>query len=121
MGSYLVCDHRENNSKVISGLMADIIREVIGDYNSGSGEDWLLTKEDMARLVEFTDLLIQEDGVFKGLLRKGLEKDKYWANSWIKHPDLYGERVMYKILSDFSVALARLILYEDKWIYVHWV
>lgn len=119
MGSYLVCDHRENNSKVISGLMADIIREVIGGYNTATGDDWLLTKEDMARLVEFTDLLIREDGIFEGLLKIGIEKQRYWAISW--SDNLFGDRAIYKILSDFSIALARMELYGEEQVLVQWV
>lgn len=121
MGSYLVCNYRENNSKVISGLMADIIREVVGDYNTKTGDDWLLTEEDLAKLVNITDMLVWDEAMFKGFLQIGLDKNRYWANSWNKHPDLYGVRVLYQILSDFSVSLAHLVQSENKWVLVHWV
>ena len=74
MGSYLVLNGNENNSKAISGMMISIIRDIESnnknekwfkpDYynedNIGCG-DWIIHRKALAKICEYTKRIIEDD------------------------------------------------------------
>lgn len=101
MGSYLVCGERENNSKTVSNFMEDFILGVIGPQNDTSGNGWALRTEDFAKLI----------------IAMSYKIGSLTYSSDVEKEDLSMSKRIFNI---FSLALADMIIKEERYTYVRW-
>lgn len=82
MGSYLVVDGRENNSKGISYPMINIMRQILPDKKSlFDGErSFTLEKDEVAKILYNLNLITRDDNTLKNFFETidcyGLEKNE---------------------------------------------
>lgn len=115
MGYYLEINAREINSKVTSGLMATIIRTVIGPRDELI-DGWSLTTKHVALLIANMSVLHNKES-FDAFVEQ--HKDSYWANSITKHPDIYRDTVSH-IRDVFAETLANMVLDGKDVILARW-
>lgn len=151
MGSYLKINNRETNSKTLSGILINAIRDVdsqimnnenstekerkyfIPDYyeKTETGEfgfgDWTINKKGMALLILYLKNMYEDDEAARSL---GIENHKYFLENLAKEEEL--EEKIEKFTKDAkkkirwcfyyaSNILAEMVLYEIKRVDAHWV
>ena len=109
MGSYLIVDGKENNTKSISYPMIDLMRDILPEKNSLSGEDaFALTTREMATLLYNTTQLLKDDELLESYMEKHREcydvKDATIED--VKDTISYIHRLFAEVLSE--------MVYDDK-------
>lgn len=113
MGSYLVFDRKENNTKSISYLMATIIQDVLSNV-SEKEYGWWLKKKHVASLISFTVDLVDQDELLQSYIDS--------------HEDVYGLKDEFEEIKNriwwiykcFVETLVSMILNKEKYIMVKW-
>ncbi len=114
MGYYLNFGDIENNCKSISSPMAGIIREVLPEVEQKGHNGWKLKKKHVAELAQFTNMLLDEDG----LLTNYVENHK---NNYGFDDDFEKIEERFKqIHHDFIVTLIDMVINKKKYIYAKW-
>lgn len=114
MGSYLILDHRENNTKSISGLMADIIRDIVGPAPECLQGSWALTRESLSKCTIAATSLLDDESKFKLYIEK--HKTHYWVTSGNFKENK--EKLQW-VVNCFAVTLADMTL-KDKGLVLAW-
>ena len=134
MGSYLVLNGNENNSKSISGMMINIIRGIDSkniknkwfkpDYykdNMGCG-DWVIHRKALALLCRNTKELLDNEEWIEEYTYENHEwhefngnKEEYYKHWLVDTKD--DLKIVYNI---FVSVLVNSVLYNEKFIYAHW-
>ena len=151
MGSYLKINNRETNSKTLSGILIDAIRDIdsqiMNNENSTEKErkyfipeyykkteteefgcgDWTINKKGMALLVLYLKNMYEDDDAARSL---GIENHKYFIENLAKEEELedkieaYTKEAKQEIQWCFnyiSDILAEMVLHRIKRVDAHWV
>lgn len=111
MGSYLVFNKKENNTKSISYPMATIIRDVLPkDLEKEYG--WSLKKKHVAMLVSFTLDLLKDDDNLQEYVNLHTEDYGFGHNDF--------QETIKRIHQDFTETLVEMIFNKMKYIDVKW-
>ncbi len=103
MGSYLVVDGKENNTKSTSCSMINLFREIFPEKKSLSGEDvFVFTQREVATILNNSTQLIKDDKLLKQYIIKhsddyGIKGEKF---KYIKEFFEWIQRCFAEILSD---------------------
>jgi hypothetical protein len=134
MGSYLVLDGRENNSKAISGMMVSVIREIDRkdkkyyepDYYNENGigcGDWIIKKRGLAAICSYMRNILDDEEWIEKYTYENHEwhkfngdKEKYYTH-WLKETE-EDLKIVYDI---FVNVLIDVVLFDNKRIFAHWV
>ncbi len=103
MGSYLVVDGKENNTKSTSCSMINLFREIFPEKRSLSGEDvFAFTQSEVAAILNNSTQLIKDDKLLKQYITK--HSDDYGIKGkefkYIKETFKWIQRCFAEILSD---------------------
>lgn len=113
MGSYLMFDRRENNTKSISYLMAAIIRDVLSNV-SEKEYGWRLKKKHVACLISFTIELTDQDELLQSYI------DSHENVYGLKDEFIEVKNRMWWIHKCFVETLVSMILNKEKYIMAKW-
>lgn len=151
MGSYLEINNRETNSKTLSGILIDAIRnidsQIMSNENSTDKEkkyfipeyykkteteefgcgDWTINKKGMALLVLYLKNMYEDDNVARSI---GIEEHRYFLECLVKEDEIeekiaeFTENTKKNILWCFVYAidvLTDMLLYGIKRVDARWV
>lgn len=151
MGSYLEINNRETNSKTLSGILIDAIRDIdsqiMNNENSTDKEkkyfipeyykkteneefgcgDWTINKKGMALLVMYLKNMYEDNDVARSI---GIENHEYFLEHLVKEDEReekiaeFAEDAKKSIQWCFRYAtdiLTEMILYGIKRVGAHWV
>ncbi len=110
MGSYLVFNKKENNTKSISYPMATIMRDVLPHTEKEYG--WTLKKKQVAELVSFTLNLLIDDEDLQEYVKLHREDYGFTKRNF--------KETMEIIHRDFTETLVEMVVYKMKRIDVRW-
>lgn len=116
MGSYLVVDGKENNSKSISYLMIDLMREILTEKKSLYGEKaFAMIQEEVAKVLYGTVELLSSEQTLKEYISNHSEEYGMSNNfEEIKQVFEWIHRCFSKVLSEMVILEKRNILCEWK-------
>ena len=115
MGRYLVVNDQENNTKSISYLMGDIIRDIIGTENATTFDGWKLTRTDLSKCIIATESLFESEEKLNIYIDR--HKDTYWAS--VSKPEEIRNNLQW-IINCFANNLALMILNNKRHTDVWW-
>ena len=151
MGSYLKINNRETNSKTLSGILIDAIRDIdsqiMNNENSTEKErkyfipeyykkteteefgcgDWTINKKGMALLVQYLKNMYKDDNIARTI---GIEEHEYFLENLVKEDEIeekiaeFTEDVKEDILWCFDYTidiLTDMLLYGIKRVDARWV
>lgn len=151
MGSYLEINNRETNSKTLSGILVDAIRDIdsqimnnenstekerkyfVPEYYKKTGTeefgcgDWTINKKGMALLVLYLKNMYEDDDAARSL---GIENHKYFLENLAKEEEMeekiaqFTEDAKGSIQWCFHYAtdiLTDMLLYGIKRVNAHWI
>lgn len=110
MGSYLVFNKKENNTKSISYPMATIIRDVLPNTEKEYG--WTLKKKQVAKLVSFTLELLDDEEILQVYINEHKENYEFNCEDF--------RETLKKIHKDFVETLVEMVFQKQKYISVEW-
>ena len=151
MGSYLKINNRETNSKTLSGILIDAIRDIdsqiMNNENSTEKErkyfipeyykkteteqfgcgDWTINKKGMALLVQYLKNMYKDDNIARTI---GIEEHEYFLENLVKEDEI--EEKIAEFTKDakkeiqwcfyyVTDILVEMVLYEIRRVDVHWV
>ena len=151
MGSYLKINNKETNSKTLSGILIDAIRDIdsqiMNNENSTEKErkyfipeyykkteteefgcgDWTINKKGMALLVLYLKNMYEDDETARSL---GIESHKYFLENLVKKEEI--EENIEELTKDakkeiqwcfyyVTDILVEMVLYGIKRVDAHWV
>lgn len=114
MGYYLNFGGIRNNCKSISSPMADIIREVLPEVEQKGYDGWKLKKKHVARLAQFTNMLLNEDGLLENYIEN--HKNDYGFDNTFEKLEEHFKQIHH----DFTTALIDMVINKKKYIYAKW-
>ena len=115
MGSYLVVDGKKNNTKSISYPMITLLREVLPDKKSLSGEEiFTLTKKEVSIILYNVSELLSDNDLFKKYIEK--------------HSENYGMNESFEDIKDafewiqmcFAKTLSEMTIEDKRFICCEW-
>ena len=151
MGSYLEINNRETNSKMLSGILIDAIRDIdsqiMNDENSTEKErkyfipeyykkteteefgcgNWTINKKGMALLVLYLKNMYEDDEAPRSL---GIENHKYFLENLVKEEEIEEKIEEFSASAKSSIQwcfhyatdiLVEMVLYGIKRVDAHWI
>lgn len=115
MGSYLVIDGKENNSKSISYPMIDLMREILPEKKSLRGEAvFAMAQEEVAKTLYGITGILSNEQTLKEYINNHLEE--YGMNNDFEEI----KRNFEWIHRCFSKTLSEMVIYEKRNIICEW-